>query len=220
MQAVKALRHLHKVDLSWNLLTSVFVSELTDMLPQFKFLTEFYVHGNKLTEVGIIDLCAQMLTNDSIVDLKIGWSNAKVHFMHSWFSCQFCRWTSCVPFFAMKIVDAGCIARMLRENTTLKYLNIDGIAIGDSGAENIADALCTNESLLELHMVCLRMALTSSQIFTLPRISRYWCMNVGSRPRRRIWRCTIQDCGVQTNRMACVDLLMCFPIFRWSVILV
>lgn len=42
---------------------------------------------------------------------------------------------------------------MLRENAVLKFLNIDGIAIGDDGAANIADALTTNETLEELHMV-------------------------------------------------------------------
>ena len=42
---------------------------------------------------------------------------------------------------------------MLRENAFLKFLNIDGIAIGDDGAANIADALTTNEKLEELHMV-------------------------------------------------------------------
>jgi len=41
---------------------------------------------------------------------------------------------------------------MLRENSTIKFLNIDGIAIGDDGATNIADALEINETLLELHM--------------------------------------------------------------------
>ncbi len=41
---------------------------------------------------------------------------------------------------------------MIRENPTVKYLNVDGIAIGDDGAANIADALCTNDTLLDLHM--------------------------------------------------------------------
>eukprot|EP00750_Incisomonas_marina_P015224 INCI18118.3.p1 GENE.INCI18118.3~~INCI18118.3.p1 ORF type:complete len:950 (-),score=167.00 INCI18118.3:206-3055(-) len=127
LQSVAGLRHIHKVDLSWNLLTSVFVAGIRPILPQCKFLTEFYVHGNELGAPGIIDLCSQMLINTTIVDLKMGWS-------------------------AAKISDAGCIARMLRENAFLKFLNIDGIAIGDDGAANIADALTTNEKLEELHM--------------------------------------------------------------------
>ena len=48
------------------------------MLPDFKFLTEFYIHGNDLGTAGIIDMCDQMLSNTTIVDLKVGWSNATV----------------------------------------------------------------------------------------------------------------------------------------------
>ena len=51
---------------------------------------------------------------------------------------------------------------MLRENVVLKYLNIDGIKIGDTGAANIADALCVNETLLVIHMVRTLVAVYAS----------------------------------------------------------
>jgi len=80
VQATTKLRHLHKIDLSWNILTSVFVSRLRPILPDMKFLTEFYIHGNPLKNAGIVDICSQMLTNTTIVDLKIGWCGAKVRY--------------------------------------------------------------------------------------------------------------------------------------------
>lgn len=116
MEAVCELNHIRSILLCWNDITSRTILGLEKFLPKFKKLQRLYFNGNPLKENGVMQFLHLLQSNTKVEDINIG----------------FCKAT---------FPDAGCIADMMRNNKTVVSINCDGIAMGDEGATNIADAL-------------------------------------------------------------------------------